>query len=141
MRDNDIETRYLCVDGHRQLSYCEYGDPEGKLVLYFHGTPGSRYEAAFSGEADREHGYRVIALDRPRIGRSDYVRGRSLLDWPQDVRQAAAQLQVDKLAPFSYGVHLHDNLPRSDLHAYPEHGHLFVMKLFDDVFSQVSRSG
>ncbi len=27
----------------RFLSYAEYGDPQGKPVFFFHGTPGSRF--------------------------------------------------------------------------------------------------
>ena len=65
-------------------------------MFYFHGTPGSRYEAGFSDQAGREYGYRIIALDRPGVGHSDYVSGRRLLDWPEDVREVAEQLGIDR---------------------------------------------
>jgi pimeloyl-ACP methyl ester carboxylesterase len=99
MQDKETETRYLHLSDGRQISYCEYGDPKGKPVFYFHGTPGSRYEAAFSHQAGQAYGYRIIALDRPGIGQSDYVGGRRLLDWPKDVDEIAAQLGID-----SFGV-------------------------------------
>lgn len=89
------ETRYLRVGDDRQIAYCEYGDPQGKPVFYFHGTPGSRYEPALADPVATEYGYRIIALDRPGMGRSDYVKGRRLLDWPQDVKEVARQLGIE----------------------------------------------
>lgn len=94
MPEHKPETQYVQVDDGRQVAYCEYGDPQGKPVFYFHGTPGSRYEASFGDQAGKEYGYRIIALDRPGIGRSDYVKARRLLDWPQDVKEVAKQLDV-----------------------------------------------
>lgn len=96
MQASRIETQYAQLGDGRRMSYCAYGDPEGKPVFYFHGTPGSRYEAEFSHQAGRRYGYRIIALDRPGIGCSDYVRGRRLLDWPKDVSHVAEQLGIDR---------------------------------------------
>ena len=90
------ETKYVRVGNERQIAYCEYGDPLGKPVFYFHGTPGSRYEPSFGDQAGKDYGYRIIALDRPGIGRSDYVKARRLLDWTQDVKAVAKQLDVRK---------------------------------------------
>ncbi|MEM6435064.1 MAG: alpha/beta hydrolase [Cyanobacteria bacterium P01_D01_bin.115] len=89
-------TKSVRVGDERQMAYCEYGDPLGKPVFYFHGTPGSRYEPSFGDQAGKDYGYRIIALDRPGIGRSDYVKARRLLDWPQDVKAVAKQLGVRK---------------------------------------------
>ncbi|MEM8672851.1 MAG: alpha/beta hydrolase [Cyanobacteria bacterium P01_G01_bin.67] len=90
------ETQYVRVGEQRQIAYCEYGEPPGKPVFYFHGTPGSRYEPLFGDRAGKEYGYRIIALDRPGLGRSDYVKGRRLLDWSQDVKEVAKQLGIGK---------------------------------------------
>ena len=40
-------------------------------------------------------GVRIISPDRPGIGESTRRPGRTLLDWPDDVRQLADQLAVD----------------------------------------------
>jgi pimeloyl-ACP methyl ester carboxylesterase len=93
---NPPETRTIRLADGRQMAYCAYGDPDGRPVLYFHGTPGSRYEPVFGDEAGRTHGYRILALDRPGIGRSDGARERRLLDWPQDVDEVAAQLEIER---------------------------------------------
>ena len=90
------ETQYIRVEDKRQVAYCEYGDPQGTPVFYFHGTPGSRYEPALGDRAGKEYGYRIIALDRPGMGRSDYVKERKLLDWPQDVKEIAKQLGISR---------------------------------------------
>ena len=96
MGENPIETRYMQLADDRKLAYCEYGDPDGKPVFYFHGTPGSRYEPELGDSAAKKHGYRVIALDRPGIGHSDYIRGRKLLDWPVEVGEAATLLGLEQ---------------------------------------------
>ncbi len=90
------ETCYVQLKDGRQLAYCEYGDPQGKPVFYFHGTPGSRYEPALGDRPGKEYGYHMIALDRPGMGQSDYVQARRLLDWPQDVKEVAQQLGISR---------------------------------------------
>lgn len=71
----------------RQLGYAEYGDRTGRLVLYFHGTPGSRMEAHLISEAAEAAGVRLVAVERPGIGLSDYQAGRTILSWTADVEQ------------------------------------------------------
>jgi pimeloyl-ACP methyl ester carboxylesterase len=43
-------------------------------------------------------GIRLVGLDRPGIGRSDPKPGFGLLDWPDDVAEAADQLGLDRFA-------------------------------------------
>jgi hypothetical protein len=38
------DTKYIQLQDSRKIAYCEYGDPNGRPVFYFHGTPGSRHE-------------------------------------------------------------------------------------------------
>ncbi len=49
----------------RLLGYAEYGIPSGKALLYFHGHPGSRYEAGFLAEAAAQAGIRLVASTGP----------------------------------------------------------------------------
>ena len=84
----------------RTLGYAEYGNPDGKPVFYFHGFPGSRFDWQFS-DADNSASQlnaRIIAVDRPGMGLSDFKRGRKLLDWPDDVVELANLLQLDRFA-------------------------------------------
>ena len=58
-----------------RVGYVEAGAPDGVPVLYFHGTPSCRLEAALTlpGVAERL-GLRVLAPDRPGCGMSSFVR-------------------------------------------------------------------
>lgn len=77
----------------RRLAYTEWGHPDGKPVLYFHGTPGSRLWCPDEEATSVAH-VRLIIPDRPGIGRSDPLAGRTLADWPEDVEALADALQI-----------------------------------------------
>lgn len=82
-------------DGLR-ICYSEFGNPNGKPLFFFHGSPGSRLEALYLHELALEYGYRVIAPDRPGMGESDYKPVRSWLDYPEDIIQLASHLKISK---------------------------------------------
>jgi pimeloyl-ACP methyl ester carboxylesterase len=82
----------------RRLGYAEWGDAGGRPVLYFHGWPGARVEGRLAEEAARARGVRLIAIDRPGMGLSDFQPRRTLVDWPDDVLQRAAALGLDRFA-------------------------------------------
>jgi pimeloyl-ACP methyl ester carboxylesterase len=69
----------------RRLGYAECGNPSGPLVLYFHGTPGARLEIILMAEEASAAGVRLVSVERPGIGLSDYRAGRRILDWPRDI--------------------------------------------------------
>lgn len=96
-RDARTSQTITLKDG-RALGYGEWGDPAGKALFYFHGYPGSRYEAALADESGGRLGVRLIALDRPGMGLSSPKPGRQLLDWPEDVLEAAATLGIGRFA-------------------------------------------
>jgi len=82
----------------RSLGYAEYGDRRGRPLLYFHGWPGSRVEARLLDFPARQRGLRVIAVDRPGMGLSDFNAGRTIADWPDDVEELADALGLDRFA-------------------------------------------
>ena len=92
LRDDNI---LKLLDG-RQLGYAEYGDPKGKTIFEFHGNPSSRLGGILFDEAARRLGVRVIGIDRPGMGISDYKPSRKLLDWPDDVIELANALGIDR---------------------------------------------
>jgi pimeloyl-ACP methyl ester carboxylesterase len=96
--DGPRESLTITLNDGRTLGYGEWGDPAGKPILYFHGYPGSRYEAALAHEAATRIGIRLIALDRPGMGLSTPKPHRRLLDWPDDVLEAADFLQIERFA-------------------------------------------
>jgi pimeloyl-ACP methyl ester carboxylesterase len=82
----------------RLLGYAEYGTPRGKQVFFFHGNPSSRLGGRLMDGAANEINVRIIAIDRPGIGLSDFKPGRRYLDWPDDVTELADILRVDRFA-------------------------------------------
>lgn len=89
----------LTLPDGRDLAFMEWGDPDGFPTFYFHGTPSSRLEGALADGAAREHGFRLIAIDRPGFGRSSFQPGRQFSDWPKDILALADHLRLD-----SFGV-------------------------------------
>ncbi|MBE1159833.1 alpha/beta fold hydrolase [Dyella acidiphila] len=89
------EGNVMLADG-RRMTYAEFGMPDGHPVFYFHGTPSSRLEPLLIGEATFTRlGLRIIAPDRPGIGRSSFQPQRRFADWPADLLALADALQLD----------------------------------------------
>lgn len=95
----DIESsRILNLDDGRNLSYAEYGSSTGIPVIYLHGLPGSRIEAASMHNIVNELNIRIVSIDRPGIGRSSPMPERGLLDHAQDVEKVADHLGFEQFA-------------------------------------------
>jgi hypothetical protein len=93
--DNDSSDTLTLLDG-RKLGYAQYGSQTGRAILYLHGLPGSRIEAAAFNELGLKLGARIIATDRPGIGWSSPHPGRTLLDYPKDLEYLAKHLELDE---------------------------------------------
>ena len=90
----EVEGRVVLSDG-RRLGYRATGATDGDPLFYFHGFPGSRLEADLLCKDAGVRGWRVFAIDRPGMGLSDFLRGRTLHDWPRDVAEFADALRID----------------------------------------------
>ena len=94
-----VEGSIKLRDG-RRIGFAEYGPPQGRPVLWFHGTPGARRQippTARSAAAERN--VRIVALERPGVGASSPHPYDSVLDWADDVEQC-----VDHLGPDRFGI-------------------------------------
>ena len=80
----------------RALAYAEWGDPAGRPVVLFLGTPGGSRLLCPDADATEALGVRLITIDRPGYGRSDPDPDLSLLGWADDY---AALHQVLDLPP------------------------------------------
>jgi pimeloyl-ACP methyl ester carboxylesterase len=87
------------ADG-RDLAYVESGPSDAPVVLYCHGSPGSRREITVSAPVLRRRGVRarVVALSRPGYGPSTAKREYRFVDWPPDAAEALDRLGVDRFA-------------------------------------------
>ena len=90
--DTDVKLR----DG-RTLGYAEYGDPAGTPVVLFNGA-ASRLFYPLDDAIVRAANARIITVDRPGIGRSDFKPQRTLLDWPDDIGELTDALGVHRFA-------------------------------------------
>jgi len=88
----------LTLRDGRRLGVATFGAPNGPPVIYCHGFPASRLEAALADDAAKRVGARLIAFDRPGYGLSDFMVGRRISDWPADVMDAADKLGLDRFA-------------------------------------------
>ena len=93
------------------MGYAEYGDPEGKPVMSFHGNNGSRLDYISWDAMIKNHGIRLIALDRPGFGLSDLKQGFQLADYPSDITELADGLGLDKFAIAAFAMATHFALP------------------------------
>jgi pimeloyl-ACP methyl ester carboxylesterase len=62
--------RTITLRDGRTLEYADLGDPSGRPVLYFHGTPATAGMGAIVADAARKNGVRLVALTRPGYGAS-----------------------------------------------------------------------
>jgi pimeloyl-ACP methyl ester carboxylesterase len=98
LRDSQVRL----PDG-RTLAYAEYGEADGYPVLFFHGTPGSRVVHPRMMMAGAAHS-RIIAVERPGYGRSDFHSGWGMLDWADDVAALAEALGLARFAVVGFSA-------------------------------------
>ncbi len=95
MQEHDarpIADHLLPMRDGRKLEVREYGDPAGHPALFFHGLIGSHHQASYIDAQARRHGLRIIAPNRPGVGRSDFIARGSALDAIPDVQDLAEAL-------------------------------------------------
>ena len=82
--------------GDRRVGLYEYGDPEGRPVLTFHGVPACGAGFDFADGPARARGLRILAPDRPGVGLSSVVDSWGVADYPTMVAGLADELGVDR---------------------------------------------
>lgn len=82
----------------RPLEVHEYGDRHGHPAFFFHGLIGSHYQASYVSDAARRAGLRIIAPNRPGVGRSEFVRRKSPLEAVPDIEELARILRLDEFS-------------------------------------------
>lgn len=85
------------ADG-RKMAYTDLGDPQGYPLIFGHGMPGCRLEGHFFHNQAKRHSFRILTPDRPGIGGSDYQHQRRLLDYPDDIRELADALAIQRFS-------------------------------------------
>jgi pimeloyl-ACP methyl ester carboxylesterase len=89
----------VMLPGGRALGFAEWGEPEGRPVIWCHGTPGARKQIPPDGpELAEGKGIRLIGLERPGTGLSTPYRYGHVIDWATDLAAATDELGVDRFA-------------------------------------------
>jgi pimeloyl-ACP methyl ester carboxylesterase len=99
---HDLLERSVQRPGGRVLTWVEHGDPAGKPILYFHGTPGCAAEAVVVAKAADQHGARIVAINRPGLAGSSFQADRTVLDWPEEAAAVADAIGVEHLPVLGY---------------------------------------
>ncbi len=83
----------------RQLGIAEFGPPDGRAVVWFHGTPGARRqipeEARLIAGAE---GIRIIGIDRPGVGLSTSHLYEAVADLAPDVEIVADRIGLERFS-------------------------------------------
>lgn len=96
----DPPLQALTLADGRTLTWQEFGAPEGKPALYFHGGGSTSVEAGiFHREAVRND-LRLIATNRPGARGSTLSPGRPVADYSADLRELLDHLSIDTVACF-----------------------------------------
>ena len=83
--------------GGRVVRVRDAGAPSGAVVMYFHGTPGSRLDLGFGEQLAAERGVRLVSFDRPGYGGSTPAPF-GLASIAADAHAVADQLGVTRFA-------------------------------------------
>lgn len=84
------------------VGYYAYGDPEGRPVFALHGTPSCGAGFEWTDDAARARGLRVLAPDRPGVGRSAQRRDWQVADYPVMLAALADALDIDRFGVIGY---------------------------------------
>jgi pimeloyl-ACP methyl ester carboxylesterase len=98
----DLPVAKLITVGGRRVSVYEFGDPEGRPVVALHGVPSSGGNFNFADDAARSRGVRLVAPDRPGVGRSSRYDGWGVADYARSVGPLADTLGLDRFGVWGY---------------------------------------
>src|SRR3546814_4539077 len=85
------------ADG-RQLTWQEFGLPDGRPVLYFHGGGSFSLEAGIFHREAVQRNIHLIATNRPGAGGSSLCPGRPVAAYSNDLRELLDHLKIEKFA-------------------------------------------
>jgi pimeloyl-ACP methyl ester carboxylesterase len=87
------------LGGRRCLGWAEYGDPDGDLVLWCHGTPGARRQVPPVGRrAAEDLGLRIVCVERPGVGSSTGHKYATFAEFGPDAAAVADDLGHERFA-------------------------------------------
>jgi len=86
----------------RAVTVYEYGDPDGSPIVALHGTPSCGAGFAWADAAARARGLRIVAPDRPGIGRSDPVAMTAVAEYAAELEGLVDALEISRFVVLGY---------------------------------------
>ncbi len=104
--------QYLILKDGRKLGFAEYGNETGYPIIYCHGSQSSRLEMHYDLSFAIANDLRIITIDRPGHGVSDFNPTGSILSFAKDAKQLTEHLKVKRFSvagmsagsPFALGI-------------------------------------
>lgn len=104
--------QFLILNDGRKLGFAEFGNKNGFPVIYCHGSQSSRLEMHYDLSFTIESNIKIITIDRPGHGISDFNPKGTILSFSEDVKQLTTQLNINRFsivgmsagAPFALGI-------------------------------------
>lgn len=88
----------------RRMAYADLGDPGGYPVLSCHGGLTSRLDVAPAHAAARRLGVRIVSPDRPGVGQSTRLPGRTVGGWVDDAVALADHLGIGRFSTLGWSM-------------------------------------
>ena len=98
------DVRLINLPDGRRLAYTEYGERTGYPLFHCHSHGSSRLEAASFHRDAKQAGFRIIAVDRPGIGLSDFNAKTSIAAFTQDLSFLADHLRCERFGLLANGA-------------------------------------
>ena len=86
--------QHIILPGNRKLGFAEYGNPAGFPILYCHGSQSSRLEMHYNLSFAKEKELRILTVDRPGHGISDFNPAGTILSFAQDLKVLTEKLEL-----------------------------------------------
>lgn len=104
--------QHIVLEDNRKLGFAEYGNSKEYPIIYCHGSQSSRLEMHYDIYFAIKNHLRIITIDRPGHGLSDFNPNGSILQFARDVKQLIEYLEINKFsvvgmsagAPFALAI-------------------------------------
>jgi pimeloyl-ACP methyl ester carboxylesterase len=93
-----MDKTLVALRSGRTLEVQEYGEAAGHPAFFFHGLVGSHHQASYVSPQARREGLRIIAPNRPGVGRSEFAVRKSPLEAVGDVEDLAQALGLEEFS-------------------------------------------
>jgi pimeloyl-ACP methyl ester carboxylesterase len=88
----------------RAMGFAEFGARDGFPIVNAHGGLACRLDVTAADPVATETGIRLISPDRPGVGLSDPLPGRTVLDWAHDVAELVDFVDADRFAVMGWSM-------------------------------------